>query len=450
MKENQNIEWKETWRDEFLRWICGFANADGGVLHIGRNARGVVVGVPDAARLLEDIPNKVRDILGILVDVNLRQEKGKEYVEIVVEPYPYPISYKGEYHYRSGSTKQELKGAALDRFLLRKQGRTWDGVPLPGVTVRSLSAAAIAGFRQQARVSRRLDASVLREPAAGLLEKLNLFDGGHLKRAAVLLFHPDPERFVTGAFVKIGFFLSKSELLYHDEVHGDLFSQTAKTMELLLTKYLKAAISYRGLQRVESLPVPEAALREALLNAIIHKDYASGAPVQIRVQADRLTIWNAGVLPDHWSLANLLGEHASRPFNPSVANAFFRAGQIEAWGRGIQRIFDACREAGSPKPAVRYQPGDMWVEFPFGRKYRAALAAGEGKGVRTTVEKTVAKTVEKILALLRSKPRLTQADLVMATGLSRRGVEWNLKELKKNGRIRRIGPDKGGAWEVLE
>ena len=121
MKENQQIEWKKAWRDEYLRWICGFANAEGGVLHIGRNDRGVVVGVPEAARLMEDIPNKVRDILGIMVGVNLREEAGKEYLEIVVEPYPYPVSYKGEYHLRSGSTKQELKGAALDKFLLRKQ-----------------------------------------------------------------------------------------------------------------------------------------------------------------------------------------------------------------------------------------------------------------------------------------------------------------------------------------
>ena len=85
----------------------------------------------DAHRLLRDIPNKVRDILGIMVDVNLLEEAGKETVEIVVEPYPSPVSYKGEYHYRSGSTKQELKGPALDRFLLRKLGLHWDGVPVP-------------------------------------------------------------------------------------------------------------------------------------------------------------------------------------------------------------------------------------------------------------------------------------------------------------------------------
>src|SRR5882724_11640579 len=122
MKESQNIEWTETWRDEYLRWICGFANAEGGVLVIGRNDKGEAVGVRNAAKLLEDLPNKIRDVLGIMVDVNLVAKGGKELIEIRVEPYPSPISYKDGYHYRSGSTKQELKGAALERFLLKKRG----------------------------------------------------------------------------------------------------------------------------------------------------------------------------------------------------------------------------------------------------------------------------------------------------------------------------------------
>jgi len=96
MKEHQHTEWKETWRDEYLRWIFGFANAEGGTLHIGRNDKGVIVGVSNAAKLLQDIPNKVRDILGIMVDVNLRERSGKEWIEIHVEPYPSPISYRGE------------------------------------------------------------------------------------------------------------------------------------------------------------------------------------------------------------------------------------------------------------------------------------------------------------------------------------------------------------------
>jgi ATP-dependent DNA helicase RecG len=175
MKETQHIEWKETWRDEYLRWICGFANANGGVLHIGRNRQGIIVGVSNADRLMEDIPNKVRDILGILVEVNLREKAGKEYLEIAVEPYPYPVSYKGEYHLRSGSTKQELKGAVLDKFLLRKQGRHWDGIPMPNFKIADLSALALMNFRKKSAKSQRLSAELIGISDAGIkyhLDKL--------------------------------------------------------------------------------------------------------------------------------------------------------------------------------------------------------------------------------------------------------------------------------------
>ncbi len=116
MRETQQVEFKESWRDDYLKWICGFANAAGGVLQIGRDDRGEAVGIPDAAKLLEDLPNKIRDILGIMVSVNLLTEKGKDLLEIRVDAYPSPISCKGLYFLRSGSTNQALKGAALDRF----------------------------------------------------------------------------------------------------------------------------------------------------------------------------------------------------------------------------------------------------------------------------------------------------------------------------------------------
>jgi len=141
-REQQNIEWKESWREEYFKWICGFANAQGGRIYLGKNDDGHVVGLTNIRKLLEDLPNQVRDLMGILVEVNRQEDSGLEYWEIVVEPYPYPISYRGQYHYRSGSTKQELKSPALSAFLLQKQGKRWDEVPVPGVTTTDLSAEA--------------------------------------------------------------------------------------------------------------------------------------------------------------------------------------------------------------------------------------------------------------------------------------------------------------------
>ena len=95
VEESQNLEWKSSWRDEHLKWICGFANAQGGRLVIGKNDRGEVLGVKNPLRLMEEIPNKAQSLLGVVVDVNLKSEAGGEYLEIRVDPYPNPISYKG-------------------------------------------------------------------------------------------------------------------------------------------------------------------------------------------------------------------------------------------------------------------------------------------------------------------------------------------------------------------
>jgi len=268
MSEHQRREWKAAWRDEYLKWICGFANAEDGVLEIGHSYAGEPVGVAYAARLLEQIPNKVRDVLGIMVDVSLREEADKALLEIVVPAFPGPVSYKGEYHYRSGSTKQELKGAALSRFLLRKQGLHSDGVSLPGLTLNYCQPAALQGFRPRAARNGRVDDAVLDDSDAALLASLQLEESYYLKRATALLFGTQPERFIPGASIQIGFFVTDDDLRYQDQIYGDLLSQVEKTLEMLHSKYLKAYIRYEGIQRVERYLFPLQALREALLNAV--------------------------------------------------------------------------------------------------------------------------------------------------------------------------------------
>ncbi len=439
MKESQNIEWKESWRDEYIKWICGFANANGGTLYIGKDDKGKVTGISDAGKLLKDIPNKVRDILGIMIDVNLITEKGKDILEIIAEPYPYPVSYKGQYHYRSGSTKQELKGAALDKFLLRKQGKHWDGVPVPHVFVKDLDDRAFEYFRKKAAKSKRLTTEVLEEKNNILIEKLHLTDNQYLKRAAVLLFHPDPEKFVTGAYVKIGYFKTDDDLLFQDEIQGNLFSQVERTMDLLLTKYQKATIEYNGLSRIEEYPFPEAALREALLNSIAHKDYSSANPIQISVYSDKIIFWNEGQLPGNWTISQLKEKHPSKPFNPVIANVFFRAGLIEAWGRGIFKIIHACRVSNSPEPVFKCDFSGFFVEL-FAQK------------IKTPGEKLGEKLGENrlgIIKLMQANQQISIAELSRLIGISTTAIERNIKYLKEKEIIKRVGGAKGGHWEVI-
>jgi len=444
MNENQDIEWKVSWRDEYIKWICGFANAAGGTLVIGKNDKGVITGVDNAGRLLEEIPNKVRDILGIIVDVNLKTDKGKDFLEILVEPYPYPVSYKGQYHYRSGSTKQELKGSALNAFLLKKYGLHWDGVPVPNLLPESLEEKAFTLFAEKAVKSKRLEYAVLQENRRSLLRKLHLVEGSYLKRAAALLFHEDPEQYVTGAYVKIGFFKTDSDLIYQDEIHGNLFQQVDNTIDLLLTKYMKAYISYEGLQRVERYLFPAPALREALLNAVVHKDYSSGNPVQISVYEDKIIFWNAGRLPDELSIEMLQKKHPSIPYNPLVASAFFRAGYIEAWGRGIEKINNECNVAGVPAPEISYEFTGLMMTF------QARGGEISPETTQKTRGKTRGKTREKILKLVLEDASISIEEMSNRIGITQKGIEWQIMRLKKDGILERIGPAKGGYWKIIK
>ncbi len=363
MPENQNIEYKESWRDEYLKWICGSANANGGTIYIGKNDVGEVVGLNDSKKLLEDIPNKTKDILGILVDVNLHQTEKGDFIEILVEAYPYPVNYKGQYHYRSGSTKQELKGAALDKFLLQRKGKRWDAVPVPNVSVNDLKKETFDFFRKKAVKAQRIEDDVLTDTNEQLAENLQLIENEYLKRAAILLFHPNPDKFVTGAYIKIGFFETDDDLRFQDEIHGNIFEQVEKTTDLLFTKYIKSSISYEGLNRVEKYDYPKDAVREALLNAVSHKDYSGGVPIQISVYKDKIILWNEGQLPENWTIEKLLDKHPSKPYNPDIANALFRSGYIESWGRGTLKMINECVQFGIPKPKYFYDMSGFWVEF---------------------------------------------------------------------------------------
>ena len=444
MQESQKVEWKRNWNDEWLKWICGFANTEGGLLFIGKDNKGNVTGLVNSRKLMEDIPNKIRDVLGIMVDVNFHQEMELEYIEIVIEAYPYPVNYKGHYYYRSGSTNQELRGAALDRFLMKKQGLHWDSVPLPGLTKDEFTGIGI--FKKLAKRSQRIEEELINESEEILLDKLHLVTGEYYKRAAALLFAEDPERYFTGAYTKIGYFESDSELIYQDEVHGNLFHQVEKVIEILLAKYLKAIISYEGIQRIEKYQIPKEALREGILNAIIHKDYSSGTPIQISVYNNKLMIWNSGELPIGWTKENLMSKHSSKPYNPDIANAFFRTGLIEAWGRGISKMKNACKDSGVPEPEVEIEGGGYWLKFPF----RESIGKVTPETAPETAPETTVKTPDKILNLLRENPKLSLQDVAENIGKSLRAVKDASRKLQDEGKLERLGPNKGGYWKVID
>ena len=276
------------------------------------------------------------------------------------------------------------------------------------------------------------------------MEKLRLTNGDYLTNAAMLLFCKDPDKYQLGSYIKIGYFESDSELLYQDEVHGSILEQVDKAIELIYFKYMRAKITYEGIYRRERYFVPEAALREALLNAICHKQYESRIPVQVSVYDDRLYVANVGRLPENWTLENLMGKHASLPYNPDIAHIFYLAGFIESWGRGVEKICDSLKADNLPMPEYTVHPGDIMIKFtgPEDRIVRVNNKVNDRVNVHVNDRESA------LLNYLTQDPGYTVTQLAKMMNVSRKTIAGYLKALKEKGAIERIGTTRTGYWKI--
>ena len=448
MAESQNIEYKESWRDEYLKWLCGFANAQGGTIYIGIDDAGNVVGVKNIKKLMEDIPNKIQSGLGIVADVNKLTKDGKDYLEIKVKPSSFPISYHGEFHYRSGATKQQLTGIALSEFIMQKTGFRWEDVTVDNITVDDLDEESFRIFRREAKRRQRMTDDELNIPNAELLEKLHLIVDGKLKRSAVLLFYHDPAVVQNGSHVQIGRFGEGADILYQDMLEGSLISTADKVVDLIYLKYLKAKITFEHDRRVETYPFAREAVREAVYNAIIHNCYMYGSPIQIRIEDDAMIISNSCILPEGWTVDTLMEPHNSRPYNPDIANVFYRAGYIEHWGRGIQKICDACKELGAELPVYELIGNGLRVHF---KALESAIIDEPKTPNRQDVGKDVGLEVglaEKIIDLILDDSEIKMSEMAEKLAVTTRTIEREMKKLRESGRVVRVGGKRYGHWEV--
>lgn len=457
--ESQNIEYKQSWKDEYLKWICGFANAQGGKLYIGIDDRGNVCGVENAHRLSEDIPNKIVALLGVVADVNILNRDGKDYMEIEVVPSNVPISYKGKYYYRSGSTMQELNGTSLQQFVLKKMGRSWDDMVHERATVDDLDRDAIDFFLRKGIQAGRIDPSEANAPTATVLQNLNLVDDeGHLKNAALLLFCKKPGRYFTGTEFKIGRFHSNiADLVSQEMIEGSIIQMADRVVRMLKDKFLTMPIHYEGLQRIETLEVPEDALREILYNAICHKEYL-GPQIQMRVWDHHVEIWNDGELPNQITPENIEKVHASYPRNKNLAFAFYKAGFIESWGRGWKKICDGFVAAGLPKPTIESKQGGVLVTFQRNNvnipKQKPIDAQNVADGVAVNVAEELTERQQIIIELIKKcaaqNVAVNTKYLSEKLSVNRKTIQRDMTYLQERKLIQWNGADKNGHWEIIE
>lgn len=388
-------------------------------------------------------------------------EGDKEYIEIVVSPSNMPIAYKGTYHYRSGSTKQELKGLALQQFIMDKMGHSWDDIPVYGATLDDIDRNAIDYFLQCSIKAGRMDESEVNSSTEQVLRNLGLFTReGELKNAAILLFGKHVGQFFPSAVFKIGrFHTDESDLIIQDVIEGNLIQMASRVMEVLRTKYLLSPIHYEGLQRIEQLEIPDKALRELIYNAISHKAY-TGPAIQMRIYDRSIELWNYGLLPKELTPAALLQKHSSYPRNHNIANVFYKAGFVESWGRGFKKIAEEFERASLPLPTIEENGGGVMAIIQ--RKTIDEVIAERGGDVGVNVgnvsetnvgnmsESELSERQLNIISMIKGNPFVTGKEMSETMSVTQRTIERDLSVLQKAGIIRHEGRVNAGVWVILE
>lgn len=457
-QENQNIEHKRIWKDEYLKWVSGFANAYGGKIYIGIDDDLSVVGVDKLHQQLEDIPNKIINNTGVVPEINHIEKDGKDVIEIIIEPSLMPISCRGVYYYRSGATKQELRGNALHQFLLKKMVVNWEDLPCDCVTLDDIDDAAIDYFLDHAIDAGRMDSESRKYSKADVLENLGLIKDGIPANGAVLLFGKYPQRkFATSSF-KIGRFgIDNADLLNQDEITGNLIQMTDKIMQVLSAKYLIRPIHYEGLQRKEPLEIPKEALREIIFNSIVHK-LQSGTWNQMSIYDDHIHLWNEGELPDGYTVETLMSKHISKPRNPKIARAFYLAGFIEAWGRGYEKIMSEFDKVRLARPTFKEEQRGICVDIPreifmsirgglkSTKDSHGANCANCANGAENGANLTARQA--EIVSIIKRNPSISLNEIAAKLGVGTTTVDREVKKLK--GVIKRVGARNGGYWEIIE
>lgn len=431
-KEKQNIEFKSNWRNENLISICAFANTNGGKLYIGVNDKGLPIGIDKSDTLLVDLPNKVNNKLGVIPSVSIRKIKGKEVIILQIEKASVPISYDGKYFIRSGSTNQELKSAELSKFLLTKSGKTWDDVEVPNFKNNDIDIKAVEYFKSLS--SNRLPSISKDKNYLTILNKLTLLNDNFYKRACVLLFAKDPQKYFIQAKIKIGKFKSDTDLIMNDVLEGNLFQQTESALDILRSKYLKSSIQYKGIYREEILEYPFDALREGILNAIIHRDYSGTSNILIKVYDNKLTIMNEGSLPNEITIEKLKREHLSKPRNVQIADVFYKAGLIESWGRGTLKIIELCKEAGLPEPEYKYENNVFSVTF-FRNEQNQLIKSFETRKI-------------KAIKYISETGKITNQEYQKINNIKRRQATNDLTLMVKQNILKKIGKYGKGIYYI--
>ena len=369
--ESEILEFKESlsqWR-RIIETISAFSNTRGGTIIVGVNDKGKIIGVSIGKSTIEDLTNKIitNTEPRIYPEITFKSVEGKDLIFIKVERYPYDVVLAfGKPYKRLGKStikigKDEYKRKILEIY---KKDLYFDGQICVDAKINDIDEKELKEFIQKAKSIRKLDIEDS-TPVKQALTKLKLIKNGTLTNAGVLLFGKQPQDFFIQEGVKCIRFKGidvTGEMLDFKEIEGNLLSEIKEVENFIFNNIsLKAWIEEGKIERQEKWEYPPKAIRESLVNAIVHRDYHLQSKVQVRIFDDRIEFWNPGKFPEGWTAETLKEEHTSEPFNPLIARMFFWVGYVEEVGTGTNKIIKWCKEWELPEPEFKYVNSNIIV-----------------------------------------------------------------------------------------
>ena len=441
--ESETTEFKTSlaeWKD-VIESISAFSNKNGGTIFIGVGDNCESIGADIGKKTIEVLANQIKQNTDPVIYPSIHVEIVDERKIIVVDVAEYeqkPVFAFGRAFVRVGKSNQKLGSEGIRNLALNTSKIYWDGRACVGADLEDIDEGKLRWFLKGAKYERRLDLdpdTSVRET----LEKLYLLRDEIPTNAAILLFGKDPQRFFGHSEIRCARFKGTKPLEFIDMkvFGGNLIDQREDAVEFV-KEHIKLHVKIVGLERVETWEYPIDAIREAITNAICHRDYEEYANVQIRIFDDRIEIWGCGSLPEPLTVDDLKQSHRSILRNPLIGKCLFLIKFIEHWGTGTNRIIDACVAHGLPEPIFEELSGSLVVTLrkmiskeslmgmDLNERQIKAVSYVEEKGSITNKEYQVLFDVSRVTAT-RDLKLLEGKDLLKRIGKGKRDLKYVLK-----------------------
>ena len=454
--ETKNIELKKSTGElrEGMHTACAFLNSDGGILVFGVTPSLSIVGQIVSESTRRDIAQALAGIepavTPVIEYVDIPDKDNHQVIVLRFNPWVYgndPYTFHGRPYYRLESVTKAMPRDMFDaRIRINMPHKySWEMRVAEGYSIKDLDVSTIRGVVRLGVEEKRIPVGSLNESIKVILKKWNLLDGDNLRNAAVFLFS---KRFSYDYEIRMARFrgTDKNYFIDNQQAHGNFFELLDAGMSFFF-KHLSLSGEIKGFKREEHLDVPATALREALINALCHRDYdIHQCSIGIAIYDDRIEIESPGLLPRELTPKTIKRSHKSYPRNEIVATVLYQITYLEKWGSGIKRIMDACKAENSPQPFWSEEGGYTVVTFPMNKLNGRIVTPNEPQNVtqNVTQKDDDVPRRQKVEQVVSANSIISTDALATMFGVTKRTI---LRDLKDLGYVWE-GAAKNGHWKT--